>query len=132
MTLKHGSIAILIFVGGLAIGFFAQYQVFPSQTEKDWRSQHSEDSSHKRIMAFQSALDQGTAKDATALSQQIDLQMKIEALIIQNRAAQYSNITPFTSLGSSLITALFALAGVVGGWFVHKKSIASEEKHGAS
>ena len=122
-------IMLAIFALGLVIGAFAQHELgarlFPSATEKKWRSQHSEDSSHLTIMAFQDALkNQGPPKDANALMQQIDLQTKIEELIIQSRAAEYSSLTPFTSFSSSAVTLLIGLAGLVVGWL--------GKKHGAS
>ena len=117
MTLKYSYIAI--FAGGLVLGALAQYGVprlFPSDVEKNWRNQHSEDSSHKRIMDFQSALNsQALSKDVKTLMQQMEAQLKIEELVIQSLAAQYANLTPFTSLGSSVGALLIALLGFVAG-----------------
>jgi hypothetical protein len=117
MTVKYSYIAI--FAGGLVLGALAQYGVprmFPSQTEKTWRGEHSEDSSHARIMAFQEVLkNAGTPKDTNDLTQQIEVQLKIEEFVIQSRAAQYANLTPFTSLGSSVGALLIALLGFVAG-----------------
>jgi len=131
LTLKKWFAAFFIFVIGLVIGAFAQHelgnQLFPSGTEQTWRQQHSEDSTHKQIMVFQGALDtmtKGGAANADALGQQIDLQTKIEGLIIQSRAAQYANLTPFTSFSSSAVTLLIGLAGLMVGWL--------GKKHGAS
>jgi len=131
LTLKKWFAAFFIFVIGLVIGAFAQHelgnQLFPSGTEQTWRQHHNEDSTHLQIMAFQDALDalrkEGTPS-ADALSQQIDLQTKIEGLIIQSRAAQYANLTPFTSFSSSAVTLLIGLAGLMVGWL--------GKKHGAS
>jgi hypothetical protein len=117
LAIKYAPIAIL--AGGLALGVLALYgipQIFPSQTETNWRSEYGEDSSHKRIMAFQDVLkNQGTARDVNELAQQIDVQLKIEELIIQSRAAEYSKLTPFTSLSSSVVTLLIALLSFVAG-----------------
>lgn len=117
MAIKYAPIAIL--AGGPALGAFALYgipRIFPNQTETSWRSEHNEDSNHKRIMAFQDVLkNQGTARDVNELAQQIDVQLKIEELIIQSRAAEYSNLTRFTSLSSSVATLLIALLSFVAG-----------------
>lgn len=100
--------------------------MFPSQTEKTWRSEHNEDSSHARIMAFQEVLkNQGTPKEANALMQQIELQLKIEELVIQSRAAEYANLTPFTSLGSSVGALLIALLGFAAGLIGKKRGAAA-------
>lgn len=117
MRLKYSSIAI--FAGGLVLGALAQYgltRIFPTQTERTWRSEHDEDASHARIMAFQDVLKkQGPPNNANELTQQIELQLKIEELVIQSRAAQYANLTPFTSLGSTVGALLIALVGFVAG-----------------
>jgi hypothetical protein len=123
LKIKYSSIGI--FVGGLLLGALAQYGIpefFPSPTEQKWRSEHSEESSHVRIMAFQQALkDQGVPKDAASLKQQLDLQMEIEQLVIQSRDAEYSNLIPFTSLSSSFGGLLIALLGFVAGLIGKKR-----------
>jgi hypothetical protein len=127
MTVKYSYIAI--FAGGLVLGALAQYglpRMFPSQTEKTWRGEHSEDSSHARIMAFQEVLkNAGAPKDTNELTQQIEVQLKIEELVIQSRAAQYANLTPFTSLGSSVGALLIALLGFVAGLIGKKRGAAT-------
>jgi len=126
VKIKYSSIAI--FAGGLVLGALAQYgmpRAFPSQTEKDWRGSHSEDSSHARIMRFQDVLQkQGPARDVAGLMQQMDAQLKIEELIIQSRAAQYAGITSFTSLGSTVGALLVALLGFVAGLIGKKRGAA--------
>jgi hypothetical protein len=127
MKVKYSYIAI--FAGGLVVGALAQYglpHLFPSQTEKTWRSEHDEDSSHARIMAFQEVLkNQGTPKDVNELTQQIEVQLKIEELVIQSRAAQYANLTPLTSLGSTVGALLIALLGFVAGLIGKKRGAAA-------
>jgi hypothetical protein len=127
VRLKYSSIAV--FAGGLVLGALAQYgltRIFPSQTEKTWRSEHDEDASHARIMAFQDVLKkQGPANNANELTQQIELQLKIEELVIQSRAAQYANLTPFTSLGSTVGALLIALLGFVAGLIGKKRGAAA-------
>jgi hypothetical protein len=127
MTAKYSYIAI--FAGGLVLGALAQYglpRVFPSPTEKTWRSEHNEDSSHERIMAFQEVLKkQGTPKDTNELTNQIEVQLKIEELVIQSRAAQYANLTPFTSVSSSVGALLIALLGFVAGLIGKKRGAAA-------
>lgn len=127
MTVKYSYIAI--FAGGLVLGALAQYglpRAFPSQTEKTWRSEHNEDSSHARIMAFQEVMkNQGTPKDTNELTKQIEVQLKIEELVIQSRAAQYANLTPFTSLSSSVGALLIALLGFVAGLIGKKRGAAA-------
>ncbi len=124
MKVRYSSIAI--FAGGLVLGALVQYgflRAFPSPTEKVWRSEHNEDASHARIMAFQEVLkNQGTPKDAIELAQQIDVQLKIEELVIQSRAAQYASLTPFTSLGSSVGALLIALLGFIAGLIGKKRA----------
>lgn len=129
MKVKYSSIAIFaggLIAGGLVVAVLAPYgllRVFPSPTEKTWRSEHNEDASHARIMAFQEVLKkQGTPKNANELAQQIDVQLKIEDLVIQSRAAQYANLTPFTSLGSSIGALLIALLGFLAGLIGKKRS----------
>lgn len=127
MKFKYSS--ILVFAAGLILGALVPFgflQIFPSSTEKDWRSLHSEDSSHKRIIAFQQQLQkQDPAKDVHTLMQQMDAQLKIEDLIIQSRAAQYANITPFTSLSSSIEALLVAIIGFFAGLFGRKRGAAA-------
>lgn len=127
MRLKYSSIAV--FAGGLVLGALAQYgltRIFPTQTEKRWRSEHDEDASHARIIAFQDVLKkQGPPNNANELTQQIELQLKIEELVIQSRAAQYANLTPFTSLGSTLGALLIALLGFVAGLIGKKRGAAA-------
>lgn len=127
MRLKYSSIAI--FAGGLVLGALAQYgltRIFPTQTERTWRSEHDEDASHARIMAFQDVLKkQGPPNNANELTQQIELQLKIEELVIQSRAAQYANLTPFTSLGSTVGALLIALLGFVAGLIGKKRGAAA-------
>jgi hypothetical protein len=127
MTVKYSYVAI--FAGGLVLGALAQYGVprlFPSDTERNWRNEHTEDTSHKRIMDFQDALkNQGPAKDVNALMRQMDAQLKIEELVIQSRAAQYSNLTPLTSLSSSVGALLIALLGFAAGLVGKKRGVAA-------
>jgi hypothetical protein len=127
-ALKVKTSYIAIFAGGLILGALAEYglpRIFPTPTEKTWRSQHNEDSDHARIMAFQEALNsQGVSKDTSVLSGQLDVQLKIEELIIQSRAAQYATLAPFTSLTSSVGALLVALLGFLAGLF--------GKKHGAA
>jgi len=100
--------------------------MFPSPTEKAWRSQHSEDSSHARIMTFQETLkNQGTPTNTNALIEQMDAQLKIEELIIQSRAAQYASLTPFTSLGSTVGALLIAFLGFFAGLIGRKRNSAT-------
>jgi hypothetical protein len=126
MTFKYSYIAI--FAGGLVLGALAQYgvpRVFPSDIEKNWRTEHSEDAGHKRIMDFQDVLkSQGPAKDVHVLMQQMDAQLKIEELVIQSRAAQYANLTPFTSFTSSVGALLIALLGFLAGLIGKKRGAA--------
>lgn len=111
------------------LGARAQYgltRIFPTQTEKRWRSEHDEDASHARIMAFQDVLKkQGPPNNANELTQQIELQLKIEELVIQSRAAQYANLTPFTSLGSTVGALLIALLGFIAGLTGKKRGAAA-------
>jgi hypothetical protein len=127
VRLKYSSIAI--FAGGLVLGALAQYgltRIFPTQTEKTWRNEHDEDASHARIMAFQDVLKKhGPPNNANELTQQIELQLKIEELVIQSRAAQHANLTPFTSLGSTLGALLIALLGFVAGLIGKKRRSAA-------
>lgn len=77
-------------------------------------------------MDFQDALkNQGPAKDVNALMRQMDAQLKIEELVIQSRAAQYSNLTPLTSLGSSVGALLIALLGFAAGLIGKKRGAAA-------
>jgi hypothetical protein len=126
MTVKFSYIAI--FAGGLILGALAQYglgQVFSSQAEKTWRSEHGEDANHTRITAFQELLkQQGPPKDTDELTKQIETQLKIEELVIQSRAAQYASLTPFTSFGSSVGALLVALLGFIAGLIGKKRGAA--------
>jgi len=125
LKIKYPSIAI--FAVGLLLGALAQYgisQLFLSQTEKTWHS-HNTDSSHARITALQDAMAKlGAPTDANALTQQIDLQQKIEDLIVQSRAAEYANLAPFTSLSSSAGGFLIALLGFIAGLIGKKRGAA--------
>jgi membrane protein YqaA with SNARE-associated domain len=127
MTVKFSYVAI--FAGGLILGALAQYglgQVFSTQAEKTWRTEHGEDANHARIMAFQDVLKkQRPAKDADELTKQIEVQLKIEELVIQSRAAQYANLTPFTSFGSSVGALLVALLGFIAGLIGKKRGAAA-------
>jgi hypothetical protein len=127
--LKFKYSSMLVFAAGLLLGALVPFgflQLFPSSTEKDWRSLHSEDSSHSRIITFQQELQKlDPPKDVHALMQQMDAQLKIEDLIIQSRAAQYANITPFTSLSSSIEALLVAIIGFVAGLFGRKRNAAA-------
>lgn len=127
MKFKYSS--ILIFAAGLLLGALVPFgflQLFPSSTEKNWRDQHSEDSSHKRIITFQQELQKlDPPKDVHTLMQQMDAQLKIEELIIQSRAAQYANITPFTSVSSSIEALLVAIIGFFAGLFGRKRGAAA-------
>jgi membrane protein YqaA with SNARE-associated domain len=127
VRLKYSSIAI--FAGGLVLGALAQYgltRIFPTQTEKTWRNEHYEDASHARIVAFQDVLEkQGAPNNVNELTQQIELQLKIEELVIQSRAAQYANLTPITSLGSTVGALLIALLGFVAGLIGKKRRAAA-------
>jgi hypothetical protein len=72
------------------------------------------DLSQQRIKTLQDALEKiHPPEDADALKQKIDLQLKLEELRIQSRAAEYSNLTPFTSFSSSVLTAVIGLLGIV-------------------
>lgn len=123
MTIKYSYIAV--FAAGLVLGILAQLGVQAiSQTEKDWRNQHGEEANHKRITDFQEVLkNQGTAKSAEELEKQIGVQLKIEELVIQSRAAQYAGLTPFTSLGSTVGTVLIGLLGFIGGLIGKKRDV---------
>jgi hypothetical protein len=116
---------IVVFTGGLILGALAQHglpRLFPSQSEKTWRSQNNEDSDHARILAFQEVLNrQGTPKDLEAFRKQIEAQLKIEELIIQSRAAQYATIAPLTTFTSSVGALVIALLGFVAGLLGKKR-----------
>jgi len=76
-------------------------------------------------MAFQRALsaeltNSAAPKDDNALAREIDLQTKIEALITQTRAAEYSSLAPITSYSSIAVNAIVAVLGAVGGWLGKK------------
>jgi len=129
LTHKKWFIPILYLVFGIAIGAGAQYELgpilFPSQTEQQWRSR----SSHQQIMALQEALrNLGTPKDANTLTQQIEQQTKIEALITQSRAAEYSFLTPFTSISSIAVTLVTGLLTALAGFWQGKKTISGVGK----
>jgi len=77
-------------------------------------------------MAFQEALNaQGVSKDTAAMSKQLDVQLKIEELIIQSRSAQYATLAPFTSLTTSIGALLVALLGFLAGLFGKKRGAAA-------
>jgi hypothetical protein len=77
-------------------------------------------------VAFQDVLEkQGAPNNVNELTQQIELQLKIEELVIQSRAAQHANLTPFTSLGSTLGALLIALLGFVAGLIGKKRRAAA-------
>jgi hypothetical protein len=116
---------IVVFTGGLILGALAQHglpRLFPSQVEKTWRSQNNEDSDHARILAFQEVLNrQGTPKDLEALRKQIEVQLKIEELIMQSRTAQYATIAPLTTFTSSVGALVIALLGFLAGLLGKKR-----------
>jgi len=124
---------IVVFTGGLILGALAEHglpRLFPSQTEKSWRSQNNEDSDHARILAFQEVLNrQGTPKDLEALRKQIEAQLKIEELIIQSRAAQYATIAPLTTFTSSVGALLIALLGFLAGLLGKKRDSPNTPKN---
>jgi hypothetical protein len=124
---------IVVFTGGLILGALAEHglpRLFPSQTEKSWRSQNNEDSDHSRILAFQEILNgQGTPKDLEAFGKQIDAQLKIEELIIQSRAAQYATIAPLSTLTSSVGALVIGLLGFVAGLLGKKRDSPTTPKN---
>jgi len=126
-TLKVNYLSLGIFAGGIAMGALAVWlpQKLGNETEQRWNKDQGEDANRNRIMALQKTLDsQDPPKDAATLKQRMELQLKIEELTIQSRAAQYAGFAPFASLSSAIGTFLTALIGFAGGWF-GKKQIAS-------
>jgi hypothetical protein len=123
LKVKYSTIAI--FAGGLILGALTEYGVpklFPTETEKNWRQEHSEDSSHARILKFQQALNnQGAPKDTESLQKQIDVQLKIEELVVQSREAQYAGLTPFTSISSTVGALLVAILSFAAGFWGKKR-----------
>jgi hypothetical protein len=129
-TLKVNHLSLGIFAGGIALGAALAVWLppkFANETEQRWSKDQGEDANHKRIMALQKTLESlDSPKDAATLKQRIELQLKIEELTIQSRAAQYAGFAPFASLSSTLGTLLTALIGFAGGWFGKKhRAVAS-------
>jgi hypothetical protein len=104
-----------IFVIGFGFGFLIK-GVLPqhrSHIDAEWSKQFSEEMDHQRVLEFQNALQAlkaNSAKDARELSAQLDVQLRIEDLIIKSREAEYAKFTPFTPL----FAGGFSVGGVLG------------------
>jgi hypothetical protein len=106
---------VVTFAIGFGLGFLLKNALTQprSNIDQEWHQQFGEDVDHQRIMEFQKALRElraKTATDATALSQQLDMQLRIEDLIVKSRAAEYAKFTPFTPL----FAGGFSLGGILG------------------
>ena len=103
------------FVIGFGLGFLIK-GVLPqhrSNIDEEWHKQFSEEMDHQRVLEFQNALQAlraNSAKDAGELSRQLDVQLRIEDLIIKSREAEYAKFTPFTPL----FAGGFSVGGVLG------------------
>jgi hypothetical protein len=92
----------------------------PASTELEWQNSFNENKEHERIMQFQHRL--GVAKDLDKLSRELEVQLRIEELIIKSREAEYAKITPFSPNISTLISGIL---GLIGGWLVQRRGRSS-------
>jgi hypothetical protein len=128
MTVKYSYVAILattLAVGG-GVGALIMYGV----QERGHRFQtESQGTNQNYIKEFQDALEkQAPARDVDELMKRMDAQWKLEEVIVKRHEAEYSSLTPFTSLASSGVTLLIAILGVVSGWFGRKHIAAATDK----
>src|SRR5437660_9020203 len=109
-------LCIATFAVGLGVAYFI-YDVLPqhrSPTDVEWHKQFGENPDHLRVMEFQNALKNlqaNSAKNPENLSKQLDVQLRIEDLVIKSREAELAKYTPFTPLFSGGVGAVLGLLG---------------------
>jgi len=107
-------------------GFFVKSEVLvPSSVDEKWNHPtvgFNEEAGHDRILKFQETMETLKAKganDAEELSKQLDVQLRIEDLIIKSREAENAKWLPFTPLFSG---GLGAVLGFLAHFLVRDKT----------
>jgi hypothetical protein len=98
-------------------------EVFTRSSEtfdKDWINDHGhEEKSQTRVREFQERLDElagstGHAGDLTALKDHLEIQLKIEELILKSRMSEHVILQAY---GPFVIPLLAAILGAIAGYF---------------